>query len=232
MRFPKTRFVLTFLCGLAATGTTVCDDFATPAELETPQILGIAADPPAVAPGAATTMSLLVAGPDGEIETPSVVWEVVSLNPAFPPVGTVDDGSGAPIYTAPDMVEQEPTLAMVQASVQTSDGLLLGQKAVVVAPFIASNPTLVKFTADTVDLLTNDLQLAQGQTVSLELGIDPEQDQDTTYSWYSTIGSIEQYRSAPAEMVAPDEAGSGWLFAVIRDGRGGIVWHKVRVTVL
>ncbi len=231
MWFRKTKFVLTVGVWLVFASGAGCDDFATPAELDRPQILGIAADPPAVALGETTALSIYVAGPDGEVVDPEVVWEVVSVGPGLPQLGRIDPASPTPTFVAPDDVPEEPTLAMVQATVSVGEQPLLGQKAIVVGRVVLSNPMLTRFAAGGTDLLTDELRMFAGDVVSLSVDIAPEQDKDTTYSWYSTVGTIAAYRSAPTDLEAPEEPASGWLFVVVRDGRGGIVWRKARVVV-
>ena len=88
---------------------------------------------------------------------------------------------------------------------------------------IPRHPTRTK-----LDRLVYSRSLTTGQTtvLSVDIGADIYD-----VAWYATVGSIEQYRSTPAELVAPDEPGSGWLIAVVRDAFGGVVWQAIAVTV-
>jgi hypothetical protein len=68
-----------------------------------------------------------------------------------------------------------------------------------------------------------------GQVVELEAAFDlPE---EMRVSWFVTAGTIELYRHNPAEWQAPDEAASGWLFAVGRDDAGSVTWVTMPVSV-
>jgi hypothetical protein len=155
--------------------------------------------------------------------------------PDAAPIGEVEiDGTGQPYFVAPPVQpEDNPALAMVQAEVSdAAEGdPLVALKAVVVGRVPLANPTLTAFVAGAEDVLANpQLQAALDETVTLSLETLPPATEDSTCAWYSTIGTIEMYRSNPTELVA-DESGEGWLFAVARDGLGGVVWHKVHVTV-
>jgi hypothetical protein len=235
MRFQKNLLALTFLLPLVLWTSTGCDDFATPAELERPQILGIASDPASIDEGESATLTILVADSAGEVETPTVMWDVVPPAPNTLPIGSVDVASdGTVTYTAPDSVAQNPTIAQVQATVVTPDQEpLVALKGMLITSVLIGNPTISELSASgasTSDLLSDDLMMSTGTPITLEVATVPGLGEDARFAWYSTIGEIEQYQSNPTELVA-EEAGDGWLFVVVRDGSGGIAWHKVRVQV-
>jgi hypothetical protein len=218
-----------FVCGWS----TGCTEFATPAELDRPQILAIVAEPPAVRPGESSTLTILVAGPDGAIAQPAVSWSGSSISPEVPPLGTVSDGGdGTATYQAPDaQPEDNPALALVQVEVEVGrDAPLLGSKAIAVGSIILSNPTLTVFDAGGIDLLmVDEFELQVGSPVALRIDVDGGFFDEGSVSWYATGAVIEQYRSNPSEIVA-EEPGAGWLFVVARDGRGGVVWRQIRIT--
>jgi hypothetical protein len=66
-----------------------------------------------------------------------------------------------------------------------------------------------------------------------------ETDERVVVTWYSTGGEFEQprsaaasgTRSAPNTWLAPSERGPVGLWAVIRDGRGGIAWTSLELDV-
>jgi hypothetical protein len=212
---------------------SACTEFATPAELDRPQILAITTQPPSVGLGERSTIDLLVADPSGEVSDARVTWASVAIVEGTLPVGDVevaDDGTVS--YIAPsERPETMPTIAMVQASVEIADQTLVGIKAVVVGNVGLANPTLIALSGNATDLLANpELTLSRDEIASLSVTIEPAATDETMYAWYSTIGTIEMYRSSPTEIVA-DTPGQGWLFLVVRDGRGGVIWHKVHLTV-
>ncbi len=209
-----------------------CEEFSTPAELDRDQILAIAAEPPSVGLGGRSAISLLVAGPDGELE-PSVTWSVMALAEGILPVGSVEvDGDGAVTYVAPTERPAEiPTAGLVRAEVALPDRTLVGVKVVVVGNLELENPILTGFTADHHDLLAEpEVTVALGDTVTIAADIEPPATDDTMFAWYSTLGTIDMYRSSPTELLA-DQAGEGWLFVVVRDGMGGETWRKAHLIV-
>ena len=210
-----------------------CNDLATPAELVRPQVLAIRADPPAIPPGEASALSILVADQDGAVPSPEVTWEATAGNPGEPPLGSVAVGDGGEvIYTAPDAISEELAIATVTARVASDAGELVAVKAIGIGDLPLSNPELMAFTADGADLLADQtLTLEVGQTVSLAVDIGQASGDMTTFAWYATAGTIDLYQSNPVDMVARDEPGSGWLFVVVRDGLGGVVWQAIEVTV-
>lgn len=210
-----------------------CEEFVTPAELDKPQILAIRAEPPALLPAENSTLSILVAGPEGIISDPDVTWASVSTNPGEPPLGTVMVGDDEEvIYTAPATIAESVVYGSVTARIASADGDLAALKVMTIGDESVSNPTLVTFTSDGSDLLDDrTLLLTTGQTAALALDIDTTMDDTTSVAWYTTIGIIERYQSNPADFMAGDEPGTGWLIAVVRDGSGGIAWEVIEVTV-
>lgn len=224
---------LAFLVVIAAAGLVGCDDFATPAQLEVPQVLNVTADPPVVEPGEQTVLSVLVAGPDGEIADADVTWAVVPTVPNTPPTGTVvEEADGSARYTAPAEVAETPAIGTVQATVTVGDRTMVALKGVVIGDLPLANPTITALMSDDSDVLAGgELVLATGATAALAIELDPPPGEDATFAWYATIGEIERYQSSPTEIVAPEEAGEGWLFVVARDGRGGSAVAKVAIRV-
>src|SRR5690606_24136335 len=113
------------------------------------------------------------------------------------------------------------------------DQPLLALKGMIITTIDLENPTLDSFTATgtgTSDLLSADLIMSPGDPTTLEVSTVPALGERAQVSWYSTIGTIERYRSNPTELVA-DDPGQGWIFVVVRDGLGGITWSKARVRV-
>jgi hypothetical protein len=225
----RVRVLIPFLIVLLAG----CDQFATPAELASPQILALRAEPPAVPPGGSAALDILVADASGVIASPVVTWKVTPSLPDELPLGQIEPGAGGTaIYTAPAELAMSPAVAAVTATVFLPDDELTAIKAVIIGDLALQNPALTAFTVDGEDRLAQpSLTLEVDQVVRLQLATQPAIDEMSLFAWYCTVGAIAQYQSNPVELVAQDEPGSGWLFAVMRDGRGGVVWHAVAVTV-
>ena len=158
-------------------------------------------------------------------------WRLEGLDLAW----TIPAGAGLPIEhddTGVDwlVVSAQAAPAVVEISLlaTTSAGVeLRAVKAVEVGAPRRENPRLVRFEADGVSLLDGaTLLFAPGGevvlTAELDAGLDPR------FSWYATVGRIERYRQNPTELATEaDEAHSGWLVVVGRDGQGGVTWADV-----
>lgn len=214
-----------------------CNEFATPAELATTQILAIRAEPPAVPLGERSQLDILVADNNGPIAAPDVTWEIASTAPGGPLFGTVAGlADGRAEYTAPASADETPVVGMVRATVHV-DAMdasrdLEALKAVVIGDVPLVNPTLTAFNVDQQDaLLAEQVRVSRGEVAALELATDPAVTDESTFAWYSTVGEIERYQSNPTELLAGDQPASGWLIGVVRDGRGGVVWRAVELVI-
>jgi hypothetical protein len=221
------------LVGLAGTG---CDDFATPAQLMAPTVVGIIAEPPVVKPGQRTRLTPLIAGPDGPQLPASASWSLTETLPGVAPFGAVSaNADGSATYQAPAQVPPLPENALPIDSVELQ--LPLGGrvtstlKAVLVTDVTTANPTISAVTVDGVAIAEGaTLALTAGVPVALEVRSAPESTDRTRYAWYASIGEIEQYQSSPCSYVA-DASGDGWLYIVVRDGQLGVAWRAIAVTV-
>ncbi len=212
-----------------------CAEFATPAELTKPTVLAVIADPPLVAPGASSALEVVVAGPDGPLVPASTSWRLIETFPGVPPFGEVVPGdTGTATYQAPDPVpdlpENVPPVSSVEVTVSAGDEQIVVVKAMVVTDLEGANPTIDTLAVG--DAVAGDaVEVAAGAAVYLDVGVDPPVGDDATFAWYSTVGAIERYQSNPTELIALDEAKDGWIFVVVRDGRGGVAWRGVEVSV-
>lgn len=210
-----------------AVASSGCEDFATPAELDRPQILAIASDPASVAPGERARLSILVAGPDGAIE-PEVSWSITT-SPGVPQLGRVERDGDDAYYVAPGTIDEDPTGTLVQADLTAGEIALTGLKAMVVSELDLENPAVIAIDRDGI-AIDGDLVVSPGDELDLAVTLEPEATDDLEIAWYSTSFTIEKYRSQPTTAVVPDEAEDGWLFAIARD-RGGVGWRSIRVVV-
>lgn len=222
-----TRALHVALLAIAVAGAG-CEDFATPAELDRPQILAIASDPASVAPGERARLSLLVAGPDGALAPDQVTWSLTA-QPGVPELGRVERDGEEAYYVAPAAVDEDPTGTLVQAEVATGGAALVGLKAMVVTSLALENPVVTALERDGA-AVTGELVVARGARFELAVTLEPEATDDLQIAWYSTALTIDHYRSQPTEAEVADDAESGWLFAVARD-RGGVGWLALPVVV-
>lgn len=219
---------------LLATG---CADFASPAELTKPTILAIVAEPPLVAPGEETELSVVLAGPDGPMAATSVDWSLIETLPGLPAFGTLEPGAtGTATYTAPDplpeLPEGIPPVTSIAVGVTAGDTRIDSIKALIVDELPLANPRItVLAVGGEVVAPGAAVTLEAGGSYDLDVGVDPPPGEDAAFAWYSTVGEIEQYQSNPCELVAAEEAREGWLFVVIRDGLTGVVVRGQPVTV-
>jgi len=228
---------LPLVFGTAVFASAACTDFPTPAELTKPTVLAIVADPPLVHTGDGSDLTVVLAGPDGPMAPEVVEWTLVETLPGVTPFGTVEAvGSAGARYTAPDPVppqpDDAPPIATVQATVTAGEETIVVVKGMLVADVPSANPTISALTIGGQVVEGEEVTLTRGETAALEVGTDPVAGDDAFYAWYATAGTIEQYQSNPCEIAVTDEApDSGWIFAVVRDGRGGVAWRGLHATV-
>lgn len=226
-----------YLClFITLASVSACDDFSTPAELSIPQVLAIRAQPPVVNVGETTELELFLANSDGRIASPDVTWTVTPTNPGEPRLGQVVGLSdGRAMFTAPDDIPENPSLGSVTATIRVPGdpaAELVAIKGVILGTVPLVNPTMTGLSVDGSDILLQDTITAdRGRMLSLELATDPEISDMSTFAWYTTVGEIEAYQSNPTTLNTGEDAGSGWLFAVVRDGLGGVTWHSVGIVV-
>jgi hypothetical protein len=223
--------VVAFVCGAG------CADFATPAELTKPTILAIIAEPPLVAPGASTELSVILAGPDGPMAADAVDWALIETLPGIPPFGTIEPGEpGTATYTAPDplpeLPEGVPPFSTLSVAVDAGDTAIESLKVVGVADFPAVNPRFTALAVGGVAIPPGaTIQLDAGGTYALDIGVDPAPGEESAFAWYTTAGEIKQYQSNPCELIAAEEPrDDAWLFVVFREALGAVVRaHQVTV---
>ena len=212
-----------------------CDTFPTPAQLDHATVLAVVADPPIVAPGAHSHLSVVAADHDGPI-APPIAWAMIASYPQVPPLGTVVGNSdGTATYTAPDPVPalppNTPPIDSVEARVM-SDPPVVAVKLVGVAAGVASaNPRITDVTLDGASVLAGGGSIDAKATGALAVVTDPAPDEHWTYAWYATVGTIDHYQSNPTEIVGADAPVAGWLYVVVRDGAGGAAVASMQVTV-
>lgn len=214
-----------------------CTDFPGPEALTKPTILAIVAEPPVLAPGDEAALSVVLAGPDGPMEPSEVTWRLVETYPGLPVFGEVVGDGAAARFVAPDPVPDLPEgiapLTTVEVTVEAGDTSIVALKALAVIedlPAPVTNPVVSVLAIDFA-IAGPAVTLAAGDEVWLDVGTAPRAGEDAAYAWYSTVGEIPRFQSNPAALEVQDEPGEGWIFVVVRDGRGGVAWRGVQVTV-
>ena len=219
------------LCLATALLASACNDFASPGELASPQILGIASEPAVLAPGQDATLSILVADETGPLDDLVIEWRLV------PPPGQENRGelqaSGATAtYRAPVDIETDPAgpvfADQLGVAVALDNGeFLLAQKALLVADVPVDNPPLVGIEIDGQLIQDPDVALTTGSEIEIDVRLDPEPDDDADVrvAWYTGIGEIDLERRTPTT-IAVERPGIGPIIAVVRQD-GGIAWSIV-----
>jgi hypothetical protein len=221
------------IAAAALLSAAACTDFATPNLLENPSIIAVVADPPVVAPGGTATLTAVVADATGIITVPAT-WSLVPAYPGVAPLGTITEGAGeAGLYTAPEVVPDRgmsiPPVDAISVTVETSVGPKTAIKAMPVLAATTTNPTITRLTVAGTEV-DAAIPVAPG-TYQLQIELSPAPTEDTRYAWYSPLGEIERYQSNPCDLVVADDATTGPLIVVARDGAGGVAWRAVELTV-
>ena len=217
--------------------TAACTDFATPAQLEKPLILAITADPPLVVAGGQSQLDAVVVDGDGVKTGLTTRYRLIETYDGVAPIGRLDDSAAPVRYLAPDPVPSLPGNAPPIDTIEVTidglpDGPLTALKVMGVAPVETANPRITALTIGDGDgLAEGPLTVRRGDRRALTLTVDPPPSDDASFAWYTVAGTIEKYQSNPCELVVGDEARSGWLFVVVRDGLGGVAWRGVELRV-
>ncbi|MEZ4401036.1 MAG: hypothetical protein R3B06_13510 [Kofleriaceae bacterium] len=219
---------------LAALAAAACTDFATPNQLERATIIAVVAEPPVVQPGDATELTVVVADATGVIERPAT-WTLTETFPGVAPLGTLTGAGASATYraptTLPDRGPDIPPIDTAAVTVDTADGRLTAIKAVAVVPTTTANPRITALTVGGADATAAAVPVTRGQTVTVQVTTDPATGDDARFAWYSPVGDIQYYQSNPCDLVVADDAVTGPLIVVVRDGQGGVVWRQIELQV-
>lgn len=210
-----------------------CTDFATPNQLERPTIIAVVSDPPIVQPGGTATVTVVVADTAGVLAAPPTAWALVEAYPGVAPLGTLTGDATGATYTAPATVPDRgdiPPVDTASVTVDTSAGPLTAIKAVPVLATPAANPTVTALDVGDASALAG-ATVTRGAKLALSVTTDPATSDDARFAWYTPVGDIQYYQSNPCELEVPMDAVSGPLIVVVRDGKGGVAWRQVALTV-
>jgi hypothetical protein len=205
-----------------------CSEFPTPAELAQVQILAVRAEPPALVAGESARLAVLVAGPAGTVEPELVHWSMADALPARIEIG--DTGAATLVatseVTAPHWIE-------LAVTVQLEGGhLLRARKSIRVGGGRGANPLVHALQVDgSAHQEGEPLRTAPGTALALQLDAGPELGESAGTSWFATTGELAFYRRASTHWTAPAEPAHGHLYAVYRDGAGGVAWRSHELLV-
>ncbi len=208
-----------------------CEDFQNPSNLPKHQVIAMQANPASIAPGDMTNVNVVVAGPTGIEQPTSISWELVPVVQGTPTIGSIiERPDGTVDYQAPATIDEEPTVAAVEATVTTATGTLNAVKFVGISSLgQISNPTITSVLADGVDV-TAGWSYTPGKTSELEITTANPLTDDAAFAWYTSAGEISLYQSNPTEILLPEQSVQGRLIIVLRDGQGGITWDEIEMT--
>lgn len=224
------------LAAVVLVTAVACTDFATPNLLEKPTIIAVVSDPPVVAPGQTATLSVVVADATGVITVPAT-WSLVPAFPGVAPMGAVEKSAAGEdaVYTAPDPVPDRgmsiPPVDAISVTVETADGPRTALKAMPVLATGALNPTITSIMVAGTSVGAEPMVVNPGATYPLQVEVSPAATEDARFAWYSPLGEIAQYQSNPCELVVDEDATTGPLIIVVRDGVGGVAWRQVQLAV-
>ncbi len=218
---------------LLVLATTACTDFATPNQLAKPTIVAVVSDPPIVPPGGTAAVTVVLADASGVVLAPPTAWALIEAYPGVAPLGTIRGDAAGATYTAPATLPDRgdiPPVDTASVTVDTAVGPLTAIKAMPVIDVAAANPTLAALDVGGASGLSG-ATVARGAKVALSVTTEPAASGDATYAWYTPVGDIQYYQSNPCELEVPTDAQSGPLIVVVRDGKGGVVWKQIALTV-
>jgi hypothetical protein len=228
------RCLVPVLAAAAVAALAGCEKFPTPAELDHPTVLAVIADPPVIAPGASSRLTVIAADYDGPIAAPPTGWALVPTFPGVEPMGrVVANADGSATYTAPDPVpalpDKVPPVDSVQATVAVAPQVVAVKLVVVQAGVVSPNPVITDITLDGVSI-ANGGTIGVNAPAQLAMTVDGTPDENWSYAWYATAVRIPHYQSNPTDVEGADAPLDGWIYAVVRDGRGGAAVRAVQVT--
>ncbi len=210
-----------------------CDDFRSPAEIVEPQLFGVRAVPPAVAPGEQARLEFLIADVDGPRADIPASWAVIEGPGGAEPLGTVAATESGVVYTAPDEVDvdgDEPAIAAIEAVIELPHREVVAVKTLRVGE-PRENPRIERVTLDGEGIDERG-EVAAGSEVELDVTADIPLDRVNDVSWAATAGELELFLRTPVTWVIPDDAGgTAWLYVAIRDGEGGGDWAAFPIDV-
>lgn len=226
-----------------ALGAAACDATTGPSDLDRSRVLAVRLSPPHLAPEEIAPIDVLVGHDDGtvDIEMPTSVRVNVAEASAQTDSMVIRSGDGWAIACPPEQALEElrvqlalapddPIAVPLSVDVEV-DGAALTATKMVFLGSAGDNPALAGIDVDGAEVDEDGVvQLAAGQEVTIgALGAGGED--ELSYAWFTSAGSIDLYLSEVATFTASDTATTGQLALVVRDPRGGVAWSWYVVAV-
>lgn len=214
------------------------------------RLLAVAADRPTAAPGESVTLGALWFDPFGGV--PDFTWTSCRAEPAEPDRCTgeessIDQGRGLDevVFVMPDVPALLVRLRI--CAEEACDPIIEAIKRVEAASSSTpnTNPVIASLAVGGTDA-TNAPTAPVGEEVAVALVAAPDsaESRDGTteeliVSWFATGGELDEERTMdPGESsrfevawTAPSDPGTVTMWAVLRDGAGGVSWREAEVTV-
>lgn len=215
------------------------------------RLLAVAADPPSAPPGEALALSALWSDPFGGV--PDFTWTSCPAEPTEPDRCTeeesaIDEGRGLDeiFFLMPDV----PAL-LVRLRICAEEACDPGIEAIKRVEASSSgapntNPVITSFeVGGTNGSGLPTAEVDEEVTVALEAAAGSAETRDGTteeliVSWFATGGDFDEERTMDPDdetsrfevaWTAPSDPGSVTMWAVLRDGEGGVSWREARVAV-
>ena len=226
-------------------------------QLDRTRVLAVQAEPAEPTDGDTVTLEALVYTPDGEAELTwsSDVFGGVFAEPGDEATFTIPPGTLASL--PPELLAEGLSLPIeVEAATDDDVERAIKYLPVSLADTPNHNPDIGRLEQDGVRIEPGDpLVLATGASVELRAvagedaletytyvnsdGVAEERTEDPYFRWYVSLGDIFPSgdgfdfdgNNGTQTFVAPDEAGSGVLYAVMLDFRGGMAWYELELTI-
>jgi hypothetical protein len=210
-----TRITMTIIASLIAS-LAACTTPNDPALLDHAQILAVRAEPAHVVAGGSVRIDALIGTTTGEVAV--VVPDEVAV------AGMAAERRSDGWYiTSPGDAPSAPLAAIAVAI----DGSMWRATKQLVFDDDRANPAIAAMQVDGVAASTIEVVSGTEPTLGASADGDPA---SLDYAWYTSIGTLDHYRS-PAATLTADEPGLGTVVVIVRDRAGGVAWQTIAVDV-
>lgn len=208
-----------------------CEDVPQPYELDHTRVMAIRVAPPALAPGSAALVEVLVtdaergprlAEPAGVQVTAPAGLQVAQTASGWE-VTAPSESELVALRSALDLPADADVIVPLEIAVEVGDQVLVGSKTVAFGTE-AANPAAPAILVDGVPAGVR-MRL---RSTSL-LAVDAP-DAALSYRWFSSIGDLIGYTTSTVRFDDPLPA-EGMIGVVVRDQAGGVAWTLVPAEV-
>jgi len=185
---------------------------------------------------------------------------LIGVEPGLPPAWVVPEDALAGLTEAETLEGTSATVQVTLTTATAEDEgdteLVLRRIPISLAPTPNQNPDIAAFEVDGNPLEAGQtLRVDTGRTYDLRAtiageleeytyvtteGVEETRTEELEWRWYTDLGTLgggvpsfeeEEPTSGTVTWNTPNEAGAGVVHAVVLDGRGGMAWWSVAVTV-